>query len=197
MKILFVINNYYITGNGLSASARRTVIALKDAGQDVRILSGCGELGLFVSMHAGLDVGIPGGEQAVPRKTLRAIRQAGPVTLVLAHMGGWTNWDEVPYLLADTGVYLDTSFSSESIEPLDDGYWDDKDTKMMDADQYMEIIRAFGPERILFGSDSPWTDQKRSRKFIEKLPLSGDELRLILGGSAERILDILTPLKVL
>ena len=42
MKILFVINNYYITGNGLSASARRTVKALREAGHEVRILSGCG-----------------------------------------------------------------------------------------------------------------------------------------------------------
>lgn len=40
MKILFVLNNYYATGNGLSASARRTVQALKDAGEEVRVLSG-------------------------------------------------------------------------------------------------------------------------------------------------------------
>ena len=40
MKILFVVNNYYASGNGLSASARRTVKYLKEAGQDVRVLSG-------------------------------------------------------------------------------------------------------------------------------------------------------------
>ncbi|MBR1436318.1 MAG: glycosyltransferase [Bacteroidales bacterium] len=40
MKILFVVNNYYSTGNGLSASARRTVSYLKEAGEDVRVLSG-------------------------------------------------------------------------------------------------------------------------------------------------------------
>lgn len=40
MKILFVLNNYYATGNGLSASARRTVKALRDAGEEVGILSG-------------------------------------------------------------------------------------------------------------------------------------------------------------
>lgn len=40
MKILFVLNNYYSTGNGLSASARRTVAALKEAGEEVRVLSG-------------------------------------------------------------------------------------------------------------------------------------------------------------
>lgn len=41
MKILFVINNFFIPGNGISASARRTLKALRDAGEDVRLLSGC------------------------------------------------------------------------------------------------------------------------------------------------------------
>ena len=40
MKILFVVNNYYASGNGLSASARRTVQFLKQAGEDVRVISG-------------------------------------------------------------------------------------------------------------------------------------------------------------
>lgn len=40
MKILFVVNNYYIRGNGLGASARRTAGLLKAAGHDVRVLSG-------------------------------------------------------------------------------------------------------------------------------------------------------------
>ena len=40
MKILFVVNNYFCQGNGLDESARRTVQALREAGQEVRILSG-------------------------------------------------------------------------------------------------------------------------------------------------------------
>lgn len=40
MKILFVVNNYFCLGNGLDESARRTVQALREAGQDVRVLSG-------------------------------------------------------------------------------------------------------------------------------------------------------------
>lgn len=39
MKVLFVINNFYTKGNGLCASARRTVKKLKERGLDVRILS--------------------------------------------------------------------------------------------------------------------------------------------------------------
>ena len=40
MKILFVVNNFYASGNGLSASARRTVRYLREAGEEVRVLSG-------------------------------------------------------------------------------------------------------------------------------------------------------------
>lgn len=42
MKILYVVNNAFAKGNGLSASCRRTVQYLRDAGEDVRILSAGG-----------------------------------------------------------------------------------------------------------------------------------------------------------
>ena len=40
MKILIVINNFHMTGNGMAASARRTAKYLKEAGHDVRVLAG-------------------------------------------------------------------------------------------------------------------------------------------------------------
>ena len=40
MKVLFVVNNFYAKGNGLSASARRTVEKLREAGLEVEVLSG-------------------------------------------------------------------------------------------------------------------------------------------------------------
>ena len=42
MKILYVMNNAFAKGNGLSASCQRTVQYLRDAGEDVRILSEAG-----------------------------------------------------------------------------------------------------------------------------------------------------------
>ena len=154
----------------------------------LRIIDCAAENGLIVITHAGIDIGFPGVVHCSPQMCRNVWDKIGDFKFILAHMGGWTNWDEVPGLLADTGVYLDTSFSSEYIEPNGDGYWDDKDTRMMDEDQYMEIIRAFGAQRILFGSDSPWTDQKKSRQFIEKLPLSESVLKLVLGGNAEKLI---------
>lgn len=40
MKILIVINNFHMTGNGMAASARRTVKYLREAGHEVRVLAG-------------------------------------------------------------------------------------------------------------------------------------------------------------
>lgn len=45
MNILYVMNNAYTKGNGLAGSCRRTVQYLREAGEDVRILSARGESG--------------------------------------------------------------------------------------------------------------------------------------------------------
>ena len=39
LKILFVINDLYTRGNGLAASARWTIMLLRERGHDVRVLS--------------------------------------------------------------------------------------------------------------------------------------------------------------
>ena len=76
----------------------------------LRILDRAAELGLIVLSHSGLDVGFPGVVHVTPRMVRSALDQVGPMTLILAHMGGWRNWDQVEELLPDTSVYLDTSY---------------------------------------------------------------------------------------
>ena len=39
LKILFVVNDLYTRGNGLAASARRTIMLLRERGHYVRVLS--------------------------------------------------------------------------------------------------------------------------------------------------------------
>ena len=59
MKILFVMNNAYTRGNGLAGSCRNTVKYLREAGEDVRILSAAGGEGEepdFVLPEASLPV---------------------------------------------------------------------------------------------------------------------------------------------
>ncbi len=159
----------------------------------VRILARCGELGLFAVLHAGLDVGFPGAEQAVPRKIRRAFSLAGPVTLVLAHMGGWRCWDEACDLLADTGAYIDTAFSLGRMTPGGDGHpWTEEGLRLLDEDGFLRVVRAFGPERVFFGTDSPWADQAAALREFEALPLPEAARRAILRDNAARLLDIPT-----
>lgn len=117
-------------------------------------------------------------------KARNALKQAGPVTLVLAHMGGWRCWDEVPELLADTTALLDTSFSLCPSDTANDEH------QWLSDEAFVRLIRTFSAERILFGTDSPWTDPQTELRHIRALPLSDKEKAAILGGNAKRLLRI-------
>ena len=155
----------------------------------LRVLDRAAELGLIVLSHAGLDVGFPGVVHVTPRMVRRALDQVGPMTLILAHMGGWRNWDQVEALLPDTSVYLDTSYSLGNLAPLDDGFYRPEDLPMMPQEQFLRMVRTFGPHRILFGTDSPWQSQTDAVAAICALPLTQEEQDGILGGNAQRLLN--------
>ncbi|MBR0283445.1 MAG: amidohydrolase family protein [Oscillibacter sp.] len=157
----------------------------------LRILDRAGELGLVVLTHAGLDIGLPDANRVTPGMIARAVLATGPVTLICAHMGGWRQWDDVEELLPDTGVYLDTSFSLGRITPNNDGYpWAEAELPLMRREQFARIVRAFGAERILFGTDSPWGEQAEALRLIRELPLASGEQAAILGGNAARLLEL-------
>lgn len=153
----------------------------------VRILSRCGELGLIVVMHSGADIGFPGVEKCSPAMLRNALQQSGPVTLVAAHMGGWHNWQEVTEHLLDTGIYLDTAFSLGSISPIDDHYAPEE-LPMLNEMQFCKLVRLFGADHILFGTDSPWDDMQKSVARIRNLPLTEHEKTAIFSGNALRLL---------
>lgn len=153
----------------------------------LRILERAGDLGLIVVTHAGLDVGFPGDLHAVPECARRALLAVGPVQLVLAHMGGWRCWERVADQLADTSALLDTSFSLGEKTPLDPAH---EPLPLLSADAFTALVRAFGAERVLFGTDSPWSDPMDALRRIRVLPLSDEEKTAILGGNAQRLLKI-------
>ena len=154
----------------------------------LRILTRAGELGLIAVTHAGVDIGYPDAANCLPAVVRRAVEQAGPVTLVVAHMGGWKRWAEAAELLADLPVYLDTSFSTGSIAPLDDGHYAPEELPLLQEEEFVQMVRRFGPERILFGTDSPWSGQRESVEWVRALPLPPEEKEAILGGNARRLL---------
>jgi len=156
----------------------------------LRILDRAGELGLTVLAHSGQDIGFPGVVRCAPVQVRRALEQVGPVTMVLAHMGGWRDWPQVRECLPDTGVYLDTSFSLGEIPVLEDGYYTEESRKLMAPAEFADTVRLFGAERIVFGTDSPWNDQATELAKIRALPLTEAEKAAVLGGTAAKILNL-------
>lgn len=153
----------------------------------LRILNRAAELGLIVLMHAGDDIGFPDVVRCSPKMTANALRQVGDIKIILAHMGGWKNWKEVAGNLANTSAMLDTAFALGKITPLDDTFSEDF-LNLLNESDFIKLVQTFGSHRILFGTDSPWTDQKQSLDLIKNLPLADDEKNKILGKNAFELL---------
>lgn len=152
-----------------------------------RIISYATELGLIVVAHAGVDIGLPDPVHCTPAMAEEMLEEVEPDKLVLAHMGGWQMWDQVIDRICGRNVYLDTAFSLGSID-WRNGFphrWE-----LMNESQFKRVVQAHGADKILFGTDSPWTNQNISIEDIEKLDLSDDARERILGGNAERLLNI-------
>ncbi len=156
----------------------------------LRVLYCAAELDLIVVAHAGLDIGFPGVVRCSPQMARHVVEEVGDFKFVLAHMGGWKNWDDVLKILGDTKVFIDTAFSTGKIIPRNDSHWEPADLKLLDAAQFMTFVEVFGADRILFGTDSPWSSQKDSLAFVNVLPLATVDKAKILGGNAQRLLEV-------
>ncbi|MBO5952682.1 MAG: amidohydrolase family protein [Oscillospiraceae bacterium] len=156
----------------------------------LRILGRASELGLITITHAGNDIAYPGQIRCSPPMIANALHQVGNIPLVLAHMGGWKNWDAVAEHLADTGVYLDTAISLGAITPIDGHNYRESDLPLLSAEAFCKLVDRFGSHRILFGTDSPWADQKQALQAIRSLPLTESQQEDILFRNAQGLLSL-------
>ena len=130
----------------------------------------CCEKGLPVLIHCGDKT----RDYSHPRHLRRALDRYPELTVIAAHMGGWSLWDEAYEYLGPTNCYLDISSS----------------TMFMPAEQVVTYIRAFGAHRVLFGTDFPvWEPATEVNTFLS-LPLSDEEKEMIASGNAKRLLSI-------
>lgn len=132
------------------------------------------ELGLITVFHSGIDIGYPDPVHCTPERLARVLPAFGGAAVVAAHMGGWMMWREVLETLCGRDVYFDTAFSSSRMPP----------------DYAREIIRAHGADRVLLGSDMPWSGTDEEIAFVRSLGLSREDEEKILGGNAKRLLGI-------
>ncbi len=139
-----------------------------------RIFALCSERSFFVVTHAGFDFISPDRIAATPERIARVLDKFPKLTLAAAHLGGNLLWDEVKnHLCGRDNLYFDTAIISRAgISP-----------KLA-----LDIINAHGEDKILFGSDMPWSEPIKELEFIRSLGLSDAALSKILSGNAENLL---------
>lgn len=157
----------------------------------LRIMECACENDMIILTHAGLDASFPEQTFASPKHIRNVLKQIKPDKLVLAHMGGWCCWEEVEELLTSYNVFLDTAFS---LSPLRSNTGTDTDEhyKPLSREQFVRMVKTFGADHILFGSDSPWTDLSESLQLVQDSGLSHSNIQDILGYNAAKLLGIPT-----
>ncbi|HID96255.1 MAG TPA: amidohydrolase [Candidatus Latescibacteria bacterium] len=128
--------------------------------------------GLIVFFHAGVDIGLPPPVHGTPERIAKVLDNFPEMKVVAAHLGGYKMWDEVEDHLVGREIYLDTSYTID----------------YLDENIFLRIIKCHSIKKIVFGSDSPWKDQKREVQSILELDISDPEKEKILCTNAEDLL---------
>lgn len=131
--------------------------------------------GLPLVLHAGLDCISPELIHCPPAKSAKLLDRHPKLRVILAHLGGHEQWEQVQEQLAgrEGELYLDTSFTAACPDGL-----------------MTDIIRKHGADRILFGSDCPWESAAKIAEKLLRLPLTDDEREMIFSGNAVRLLGL-------
>lgn len=131
-------------------------------------------LGLIILTHAGIDIGLPDPVHCPPDKMRKVIDKLHPQKMVVAHYGGWKQWEEVYEYLAGENLYLDTAFTFDYIK----------------EDMFYKILEKHGIEKVVFASDCPWGYQKKDVGSLMKLNLTGEVKEKIFYKNAEKLLKL-------
>lgn len=110
-----------------------------------------------------------------PNRLIPILEIYSNLTIIGAHMGGWSIYDEASRKLSEyPNLYVDCSSSFPYL------------TKA----QALEIMRRYGRERVLFGTDYPMWSQELELQYFFDLDLDDTEKRLILSENAIKLFGI-------
>ncbi len=100
------------------------------------------------------------------------------LTVIGAHLAGYSVWDDAVEALAKRydNLYVDCSSS----------------LMFMTAERATEIIRTYGADRVLWGTDYPMWGYEEEMERFNALGLSEEERELILCKNAQKLFGILS-----
>lgn len=127
---------------------------------------------LILLIHSGEDAAYTAPFRCTPERLQKMVRKMGGGKIVAAHFGAHQMWDEVEEYLVGENLYFDTSMG----------------TQYYDMEQFLRIVRGHGTDKILFATDSPWSDARQEMETIRSSGLTEEELEQIFHGNAQRLL---------
>jgi uncharacterized protein len=130
--------------------------------------------GLPVLFHSGDELAPQMVIRATPQRLLNVHKKFPGIPMIAAHLGGFRQWDEVKEKLIGTDIYLDTSASF--------GFISDPDVRY--------ILKNHRQDRILFGTDFPFFNQKKDIDYIAGLDITDAQKEMILWANAAALLKI-------
>ncbi len=130
------------------------------------------KLHLAAVFHGGYDPGFPPPVKASPERCARVAATFPKAKFIFAHLGGLAMPDDAVKYLKNTAALIDTAYMAGAYTPAD-------------AER---VIKEFGADRVLFGSDCPWDTPANTLAFLKKLHLSEEETEKILFKNALKIL---------
>lgn len=119
-------------------------------------------------------IGDPRYDFSAPERLMRVVKRFPKLTVIAAHLAGWTMWEKGAEIFEGSGIYADCSSSLYALAP----------------DRAAELIRKIGADRVFWGTDYPLWGAAEELKRFRALPLSDKEQEDILGGNIARLLDI-------
>lgn len=141
----------------------------------MRLIDAASEQELFVLTHAGYDPYTPDEDFCTPDMVCRVLKEVQPPKLILAHMGNNDGYDESEEKLCGKQIYLDTAYSIMN----------------MPEEQFIRMVHTHGADKILFGTDAPWTHQKACVEKLKALTaLTEAEKQMIFSENAKKLLNI-------
>ena len=111
-----------------------------------------------------------------PKRILSVLEKHPDLTVIAAHFGGYTEWDNAIEYLVGKNVYFDTSSSLWKL-PLE---------------KANRMIKAHGHKKFLFGSDFPMWDHEDELSRFNQLELSQQEREDILYNNGARLIEKLS-----
>jgi len=131
---------------------------------------------LILLMHLGFDIAFPDSKKAEICRLKRLVQKFPELKIVAAHTGGWRMWAEVLRDIAGFNIWLETSMTLKYIE---------------DKKIFLEILKKHPSDKIMFGTDTPWSSQLEEVEMMQDLTDIPDDLKeKIFAGNAIKLLSL-------